>query len=45
MSQRLDFEGIVAKDAGSICDGGRTRHWLKIETEIGVERARQRRAE
>ena len=45
MAERLELEGIVAKDAQSIYHAGRSTRWLKIKTVIGAERERQRRGE
>lgn len=39
----MDLEGIVAKDAASLYSAGRTTRWLKIKTDAGAERERQRR--
>ncbi|MGZ5165227.1 MAG: ATP-dependent DNA ligase [Burkholderiales bacterium] len=43
MAVELELEGIVAKDAGSIYTAGRATRWLKIKTDVGAERERQRR--
>ncbi|MGZ5177901.1 MAG: ATP-dependent DNA ligase [Burkholderiales bacterium] len=43
LAVQMELEGIVAKDAGSIYTAGRTTRWLKIKTEVGAERERQRR--
>ena len=43
MAVRLELEGIVAKDAGSIYHAGRSTRWQKIKTPMGVERERERR--
>jgi bifunctional non-homologous end joining protein LigD len=43
MANELELEGIVAKDAWSIYTGGRSTRWLKIKTDVGAERERQRR--
>ncbi len=43
LANEHDLEGIVAKDAQSTYTAGRTARWLKIKTEIGAERERQRR--
>lgn len=40
---QIELEGIVAKDATSIYSAGRTTRWLKIKTDVGAERERQRR--
>jgi len=39
----MELEGIVAKDAGAIYTAGRTTRWLKIKTDVGAEREKQRR--
>jgi ATP-dependent DNA ligase len=39
----MALEGIVAKDAGSIYAAGRATRWLKIKTDVGVERERNTR--
>lgn len=44
LANELELEGIVAKDAASIYSAGRTTRWLKIKTDIGAERERQRRS-
>jgi ATP-dependent DNA ligase len=43
LAEQFELEGIVAKDAGSIYTAGRTTGWLKIKTDVGAERERQRR--
>lgn len=43
LAVEMELEGIVAKDAASIYSAGRTTRWLKIKTEVGAERERQRR--
>jgi bifunctional non-homologous end joining protein LigD len=40
---QMDLEGIMAKDAGSIYMAGRTTRWLKIKTDVGTDREKQRR--
>jgi ATP-dependent DNA ligase len=45
MAQRLDLEGIFAKDGASTYQAGRSTRWQKVKTEIGTERERQRRSE
>jgi hypothetical protein len=40
---KLELEGIVAKEAGSIYTAGRSTRWLKIKTDVGAERERKRR--
>jgi bifunctional non-homologous end joining protein LigD len=45
MAQRLELEGIVAKDARSPYQAGRSTRWQKIKTTIGTERERERRSE
>jgi bifunctional non-homologous end joining protein LigD len=43
LAVQMELEGIVAKEAGSIYATGRTTWWLKIKTDIGAEREKQRR--
>ena len=43
MAVQLELEGIVAKDAASVYSPGRTTRWLKIKTDAGAEREKQRR--
>ncbi|MGZ5095561.1 MAG: ATP-dependent DNA ligase [Burkholderiales bacterium] len=43
LAVQLDLEGIVAKHATSIYTAGRTNRWLKIKTEVGTVREKQRR--
>jgi bifunctional non-homologous end joining protein LigD len=43
LAVQLDLEGIVAKDAASVYSSGRSSRWLKIKTNVGAERERQRR--
>jgi bifunctional non-homologous end joining protein LigD len=38
-----ELEGIIAKDARSPYSSGRTTRWLKIKTDAGAERERNRR--
>ena len=45
MACELELEGIVAKDAHSRYQAGRSTCWQKIKTEIGAERERARRGE
>jgi bifunctional non-homologous end joining protein LigD len=43
LAVELELEGIVAKDAASVYTAGRSSRWLKIKTDAGAERERQRR--
>jgi ATP-dependent DNA ligase len=43
LAVHMALEGIVAEDAGSIYAAGRATRWLKIKTDVGVERERNRR--
>jgi bifunctional non-homologous end joining protein LigD len=43
LAVELELEGIVAKDAASVYTAGRSARWLKIKTDAGAERERQRR--
>jgi bifunctional non-homologous end joining protein LigD len=40
--EKLGLEGIVAKKAGSLYVGGRTKEWLKIKTRSGTEVMKKR---
>jgi ATP-dependent DNA ligase len=39
----MQMEGIVAKDVSSAYTAGPSTRWLKIKTDVGAERERQRR--
>ena len=43
LAVRMGLEGIVAKDVTSTYTAGRSTRWLKIKTDAGAERERQRR--
>jgi ATP-dependent DNA ligase len=43
LAKKFELEGIVAKDGSSIYTAGRSTRWLKIKTEVGAERERDRR--
>jgi ATP-dependent DNA ligase len=43
LANELTLEGIVAKDTQSIYTAGRSTRWLKIKTDAGAERERNRR--
>jgi len=43
LAVQMQMEGIVAKDVSSAYTAGRSTRWLKIKTEVGAERERQRR--
>jgi bifunctional non-homologous end joining protein LigD len=43
LAVRMGLEGIVAKDVTSTYTAGRSTRWLKVKTDAGVEREKQRR--
>ena len=43
LANRLELEGIMARDAASPYTAGRTSRWLKIKTDVGEDRERTRR--
>ena len=43
LANEMELEGIVAKDAGSPYSSGRSSRWLKVKTDIGAVRERERR--
>ena len=43
LAVRMGLEGIVAKDVTSTYTAGRSTRWLKVKTDAGAERDRERR--
>ena len=43
MANELELEGIVAKRGDSVYAAGRTNSWVKVKTDVGMERERARR--
>jgi bifunctional non-homologous end joining protein LigD len=43
LAVRMGLEGIVAKDVTSTYTAGRSTRWLKVKTDAGAERERERR--
>jgi ATP-dependent DNA ligase len=39
----MGLEGIVAKDVTSTYTAGRSTRWLKVKTDAGAEREKERR--